>query len=98
MAVVVEILRTGVIAIGVAPGIRMSDQPVSVADEPIPVVACVCLARLILRIISPLNRDHLSAVDLRAALRSYDLRRTPAHRNLRFRIRVHDDAELTFAL
>jgi hypothetical protein len=98
MAIVVEILCTGVVAIGVAPGIRVGDQSVSVADEPIPVVAYVCLARLILRIVSPLNRDHLSAVDLRAALRSYDLRGTPAHRNLRFRIRVHEDAELTFAL
>src|SRR5215472_9379826 len=88
LTVGIEILRTGVIAIGVVPGIRVSDDVVAIANPTVPIIAIGSGRNPVLRGIGvSADSRHFAAANFGAALRRRDLRLTLPHDHDRVAIR-----------
>ena len=92
----IQILRTGVITIGVPPAFGAGNRFVAIVVPGIPVVSARRRIGPILRIIRPGDRDHLSLVNPGVSLRRGDFRGAIPHDHLRLRIRVHQNAIVAF--
>ena len=97
LAVGIEILRAGVIAVGVLPTIGMFDQAVAILIERVPIRLRRRVADLVLHVVAcALHRDHLAAANARVALGRGDGEFAAANRDLGLAAAVHEDAEAGF--
>src|SRR5690242_621182 len=92
VSIVVQVLRAGVITVGVAPAFGTAYPTVPVAVPAVPIVPIRRRDSLIFRVGRALDRDELPTLDTSAALRCSDLRLPLADDHLCFRGRIHLDA------
>src|ERR1700733_4958061 len=70
LAVRIQILRAGVVAVGVFPTVGMFNQAVAILVERVPIRLRRRITHFVLHVVTvALHRDHLSAANTRAALR-----------------------------
>src|SRR5579872_1718807 len=90
--VIIQILRSGVVTVGVAPAFGTAYPTVPVAVPAVPIVPFRRRDSLIFRVGRALDRNQLPTLDTSAALRRGDLRLPLADDHLTFRGRIHLDA------
>ena len=60
MAVTVQIFRTGVVPVGVAPALSLKDLAVTFLIPLVPLIAAGSVVHLVLWVVRSLNGDHLA--------------------------------------
>lgn len=96
-AVVIEIFRAGVVAVGVVPTSGVANGPVAIAIPSVPIVSVEGGGNLILRIVGAGDGDHLSGINASAALRRGDIRGTSADDDFGLRVGIYENAEFALA-